>query len=370
MGSFLISCGISNRVLTEGTEVSLLFVAHQIMDREGKPASMDFFKNWYAEELLIEGIQDDYGYVRVSEEYKDHMIEIMANLAVNSAEKPSDNQSHPSWKQYFDLNMKNIESMNLNKIQEHFNNLLSILHNSGVVYRSPIQGSISIMKVAHIDQVVIDTILETPLAGDNLYLQYKGEYSSRYILNNFEDYIDFLIMKHKNSFEECLKDQYASLRIDEGSDKNYHSLLRSPYMGKNDRQSLENILDFAINNRLVFHMLSYIEMMGVKIQPSNCASQDYQESSSINYRNVMTKIFEKQKEQLLERRIESSWENGESVDGSELDESVSLESQMKNVSKLKDLPEFILEEKRLVVVPEAENWDFLQETKKKSSLKP
>lgn len=370
MGSFLVSCGISNRVLTEGTDVSLLFVAHQIMDRDGKPASVDFFKNWYAEELLIQGIQDDYGYVTVGEDYKEKMIEIMANLAVNSAEKPSDNQSHPSWKQYFDLNMKNIDSMSLDKIQEHFNKLLSILHNRGVVYRSPIQGSISIMKVAHIDQLVIDTILETPLAGDNLYLKYKGDYCSRYILNNFEDYIDFLIMKHKNSFEECLKDQYASLRIDEGSDKNYHSLLPSAYMDRNARKDMASILEFAIDNRIIFHMLSYIEMMGVKIQPSTYASQDYQEASSINYRNVMTKIFEKQKEKLLERRIETSWGNGENLDGTELSDDVSLESLVKNVDKLKVLPEFILEEKRLVVVPEAENWDFLQETKKKSSLKP
>lgn len=352
-----MSCGLTNRVLKEGTPVHLFFVAQQLLDSNSKIAEIDSFGDWRVENIVVEGTQDDYGYVSVDEEFREEMILLMTSLALNSVEPPSTNECHPSWKQFYSKNIKDINKLNFNQLSEYFNEMIVILHNKGIAYRSNVQRTVSIMKVSHVDSAAIEVIKNTPVEMDGAYLKYDGnpEYS-RNILMNFEEYLKYFVIKRERQWIEATERAFSDFsRINSGGESNYNSLLQNDYPDDEARSSVNHAIDFTIESNQAELLLSYMSLSGISPKPSEYASQDYSEVRSRNYRNVMGKIFEVQRENLLEKRIEDAMENGEDLEGNTLDDSIfnSGKSQTKfaneSKEKYKDYPEIMISPDKLVL---------------------
>ena len=369
MGSFLMSCGLTNRVLNEGTPVHLFFVAHQIFSHNQKIAEVDSFGNWKTENICLEGIQDDYGYVNINEKYINEMILIMTNLEEHSVEPLSDNDYHPSWKQYYKKNIKNITSLTFDQISEHFNEMLTILHNRGIAYKSHIQGTTSIMKVSHVDSLAVETIKNSPMEADYSLLKYNGETNySKKIFNNFEDYIKYFILSNKTRFESGVSSSFVDFyRVNYCRDENYNSLLHYEYPEDEDRKTINHAIDFTLKHNQIQLLINYMNLAGMTFLPSSYSGQDYSESRSRNYRTTMNNIFHKQKEELLESRINNALENGEDLNGDSLSEIVFKNKNTENVfiqesiKKYKNQSEIHVSDNTMIINPQVDHYNILED---------
>lgn len=372
MGSFLMKCGMTSRVLKEGTPVHLFFLAYPLLCREGKIAEWDAFGNAKAENIHLKGVQDDYGYVEVDEKYKEEMVLLMTALASHSAEEPSSNEYHPSWKQYFTKNMKNIDKMSFDDISEHFNQLIVILHNKGIAYKSSIQGTVSVMKVSHVDSLAIDVLKNTPIEIDAWGLKYKGESDySRCILNNFDDFMRYFIISRGDKWKKSIGNSFSDIhRYQVGSEANYHALLNENYPEDEDRKDVNSIINFVLTRNETNLLLSYMSYAGISLAASDYAGQDYQEIASRNYRTVMSRIFTAQKENLLEKRINDAAENGENLNGEELAQELfdneKLYEKYKKEAYLEhlDKDEVIVNPKTLLITEDVDGLEIMHDFQK------
>lgn len=371
MGSFLMNCAVSKNVLSEGTPVMLVFVSRLVKNHDGEIASQDTFNDWFPETLMIKGIQEDYGYVSVDDDHIESMITLMVALATHSAEYKNED----SWKNYYKKEIgspEKLQTMTPDNISEHFNHLMTILHNNGILYRSSVQGTISMMKVAHVDMVVVDSIINSPAEISSYRMKYDNAANyNRTILRNMNDYIDYLLVSNKDKFEKYISSEYVNplenfLKGD-SSEHNYHALFPSfsPSNFGCKIKTVEEVVDMFVFNRMDEIFLSYSRLLGCSFSPSNYAGQDYSGMISKNYRNLMTQVFLKQKENSFQKTLEDNFENGEDIQGNSLPADVEEQEYFKNSSKAKELfmnqSEVDISEKNLIICDNLDGVDFARQ---------
>lgn len=379
MGSFLVNCGVSNRVLQEDSDIKIIFLSRLIQSRNGELAQDEFFNDWYPEKILLSATQNDYGHITMKEGNQYNMAVMMHLLASQSNEPDSDNPSHPSWKQYFNENIKSfnfLEKANNQTFQKHLDEFTRIIHSSGIAYKNNIQGTTSMMKLCHVDSVVIDTILESPVIMNSNFLKYneKSDYF-RKTLSNFEDFLNYMILIKKKKLENFLTlNQDVSYHIHnifENSDEdNYHALLNDGKIEFNEDFSIENILNSYISQREKSLFFSYAQIMGIQFKPSLYASQDYDDSVGVNYRNVMQAIFTKQKSNRFDYNLQNNFDNGEDINGNEIPQAIAKDYLL-NKDRLKNIymnfPEINITDNNKIINDSLDDIDFLKKTKEKKS---
>lgn len=368
MGSFLMSCGVSNRVLTEGTPVHLFFIASLMLDRESKIDKSDCMSTWRSEDIVIEGIQEDCGQVKVDEKYKHYMIFMMQNLALRSAEAVSENKYHLSWKQYYEEKIIDINNLNFSDISKHFNEMLVMLHNKGIAYKSSVQGTTSMMKVSHVDSSVIKVIKNSPIEVDNKYLSHNGKFDYQCdMLKDFNDYLRYVIIKNMDSFNNPSIEYRDFYKLEREFEPNYHALLSTHYPEKEDLMNVNTVIDYVLKTNKNKLFENYMMLMGIELRPSLYAGQDYSEIKSRNYRNVMNSIFNEQKKNLLISRIENALENGEDLDGNPVDEEVwsdkkrTDEFKTDSINKYENEKEIVVKDERLIVKDNVDGYELLND---------
>lgn len=366
MGSFLVNCGVSNSVLQEGAPIMLIFINRPLINREGVPGTGNIFNDWNTEDMMIPATQYDYGYSDIDEKYGSSMKKIMFMLFENSAEIDTENTSHPSWKDYFEKNIKtreNLIEMSFSNAQEHFRSLTNILQNNGVAYINKTHNVISMMKICHVDMDVIESIKNAPALIDSFYLEYNNNANvkhNRNTVENFQDYLKYITISRLDTYKDFLENDFFSVYdvVRENSAyHNYYNLLQPNYYNEEIQlTTIEEVINFAVYQRTTFHFFSYARILGVRFSPSLYASQDYSEYASRNNRNLMKIVFEKQKRKLIEKDILNGFHSEEDLDNGE----ISKNNSSGNIKKLMDAPEVVSNDENKLIIPSVIGYEVIK----------
>ena len=361
MGSFLLNCGVSNSVLKENTPITLVFLTRPIKDSKGF-VSTEIFQDWMPENFIIEGVQQDYGCVDIDEKYRPHMEYLMTLLYKNGVDSPE------SWKKKFKEivgKSENLKDMSFNDVSEAFGELLRLMQNSQVYYKNDIMDMTSQMKVAHVDQVVINSIKESPIYFDASGFVYNGERDySRNVISDLNNFTDYLVLKNKKKFQDYVNKEFFS-GLDNFGDFDVEGSLNllihtSVYVPMEDR-TVEHVVKEFVRHKKTNIFFTYANLMGVRFSPSIYASQDYSNYKGKNYQNMMKAVFAKQKARAYEDEVERSFDRKIDLNGLPIGDDITYEDYEKSFSQdiYMNCPDVIVTEDTKMLTKDAEGYEFL-----------
>lgn len=372
MGSYLIKCGISNRVIQEDDPIVIMFISKPILNGN-KIHESDCFIDWRPERIMIPATQQDCGGVDIDIEYKSLVIKTMVMMYQHSAETDSDNDCHPSWKQYFIKNIQDSESLELmtwDDILQHFNKFVSIIHSNGIAYLNRTHNVTSIMKICNIDKHVVDCIKKAPALIDSYTLKYNNNANANYKFNtisNFDDYLKYVTISNFNRYKEFLTSRFGNLYKILSFNSAYNNYYELFHIESYDVKfhTIEEVINFAVYQRKEKHFIDYALILGVNFTPSIYASQDYSEYASLNNRNLMKIVFNKQQELYIKNNLDNKYENEEDFQGKPIPEEMTrteylnLYNSPEKIKELINSPEVLATEYNNLINSDLIGFDIL-----------